>query len=286
MGIRRQPWRPTLLSLLGLEARCVENGGDVGEEGRKGSCDSEAGDVITIIGVEPNPALKFALGHQPHRLDDIVEEVEPDDASITEKRLAAKHQVIVEHDFIEEVESEDILKAEEEVVADVEPVIEHDFFNDIVPDDGLATGHILMNGPDNKGHLDMEHGLVGKEDDLAMKDDVVSYNAMMRMSPDAASTRYMLSTDTVTCMRGLAAAVSKEPPDDSAFRLAWYWAQGWRDRLSVAGDIIEECRWEWRMEDVTNWTYRSSLGMEAQLKDVRAGGLSSKGTREKKVRWA
>jgi hypothetical protein len=32
-------------------------------------------------------------------------------------------------------------------------------------------------------------------------------------------------------------------------RLAWQWVEGWRARLRKGGDMIEEARWEWRLED-------------------------------------
>ncbi len=34
------------------------------------------------------------------------------------------------------------------------------------------------------------------------------------------------------------------------FRLAWLWVEGWRQRLRKSGDIVEQTRWEWRLDDV------------------------------------
>ncbi|KAB5540578.1 hypothetical protein GE09DRAFT_260564 [Coniochaeta sp. 2T2.1] len=34
------------------------------------------------------------------------------------------------------------------------------------------------------------------------------------------------------------------------FCLAWLWAEGWRARLRKCGDIVEQARWEWRMDDM------------------------------------
>lgn len=31
-------------------------------------------------------------------------------------------------------------------------------------------------------------------------------------------------------------------------RLAWQWVEGWRARLRKSGDIVEQARWEWRLE--------------------------------------
>ncbi|KAJ9137532.1 hypothetical protein NKR23_g9113 [Pleurostoma richardsiae] len=33
-------------------------------------------------------------------------------------------------------------------------------------------------------------------------------------------------------------------------RLAWLWAEGWREQLRKSGDVVEKCRWEWRWEDM------------------------------------
>ncbi|CAK7216656.1 hypothetical protein SBRCBS47491_002902 [Sporothrix bragantina] len=35
----------------------------------------------------------------------------------------------------------------------------------------------------------------------------------------------------------------------SPFRLAWYRAEGWREQLRASGDIVESCRWTWRVDD-------------------------------------
>ncbi|CAK7210574.1 hypothetical protein SCUCBS95973_000833 [Sporothrix curviconia] len=35
----------------------------------------------------------------------------------------------------------------------------------------------------------------------------------------------------------------------SPFRLAWYRAEGWRQQLRASGDIVESCRWTWRVDD-------------------------------------
>lgn len=36
---------------------------------------------------------------------------------------------------------------------------------------------------------------------------------------------------------------------ESPFRLAWYRAEGWRQQLRASGDIVESCRWTWRVDD-------------------------------------
>jgi len=252
--------------MLGLGARYVGGGaGDAGNDGEgeesNNSEASEDGDdvetkgAVQIIGVKPSPVIQFVSGHQPHRLDDIVEEVEPSDASDTEEAVAAEAELDVEVKF------------------------------------NGPRGRHKASGVDRRSMLGIgtaEGNLGVHDDDLSMEEDLVSYNNKLRMSTDTMSTSCMLSTETTTSTSSLvAAAAPKEPPEGSAFRLAWFWVQGWRNRLSVAGDIVEECRWEWRMEDVTNWTYRASLGVEAQLKDARAGSLtSSKGRKDKQVRWA
>ncbi len=41
-----------------------------------------------------------------------------------------------------------------------------------------------------------------------------------------------------------------EPGRESPFRMAWLFVEGWRERLRKHGDIVEECRWEWRLDDV------------------------------------
>lgn len=33
------------------------------------------------------------------------------------------------------------------------------------------------------------------------------------------------------------------------FRLAWQWVEGWRARLGKGGDIVEQARWQWRLDD-------------------------------------
>lgn len=38
------------------------------------------------------------------------------------------------------------------------------------------------------------------------------------------------------------------PEKGSDFRLAWLWTEGWRARLRKSGDIVEQARWEWRLE--------------------------------------
>ncbi|KJR88361.1 uncharacterized protein SPSK_08028 [Sporothrix schenckii 1099-18] len=35
----------------------------------------------------------------------------------------------------------------------------------------------------------------------------------------------------------------------SPFHLAWYRAEGWRLQLRMSGDIVESCRWTWRVDD-------------------------------------
>lgn len=32
-------------------------------------------------------------------------------------------------------------------------------------------------------------------------------------------------------------------------RLPWIWVEGWRARLRMSGDVVEKCRWEWKMDD-------------------------------------
>ncbi|OAA67083.1 hypothetical protein SPI_01659 [Niveomyces insectorum RCEF 264] len=47
-------------------------------------------------------------------------------------------------------------------------------------------------------------------------------------------------------------APGPHPPHNgpcSPFRLAWLRAEGWRQQLRKSGDVVEACRWEWRVED-------------------------------------
>lgn len=41
----------------------------------------------------------------------------------------------------------------------------------------------------------------------------------------------------------------REKRAKSPFRLAWYRAEGWRQQLRASGDIVESCRWTWRVDD-------------------------------------
>jgi hypothetical protein len=75
--------------------------------------------------------------------------------------------------------------------------------------------------------------------------------------------------------------VPSEPGADHAYRLAWIWVEGWRGRLRRSGDLVEKCRWEWRVDDVL-------------IKDARAGVLEMQAAAEalaatrlkKSVHWA
>lgn len=49
---------------------------------------------------------------------------------------------------------------------------------------------------------------------------------------------------------------SVDPQGD--YRLAWMFVEGWRQRLQVAGDVIQKHKWEWRMGDRLSSRRRST----------------------------
>lgn len=44
--------------------------------------------------------------------------------------------------------------------------------------------------------------------------------------------------------------INPEVEQDSEFRLAWLWVEGWRAQLRKGGDTVERSRWEWRVDDI------------------------------------
>jgi hypothetical protein len=82
-----------------------------------------------------------------------------------------------------------------------------------------------------------------------------------------------------------------EPPADHDYRLAWLWVVGWRARLTKAGDAVERCRWEWRLDDMASLRNLRSTGSTVMLlKDARtrvvAVDAKAKTRRKKSVHWA
>jgi ribonucleotide reductase alpha subunit len=76
---------------------------------------------------------------------------------------------------------------------------------------------------------------------------------------------------------------------DPNFRLAWLHVEGWRQRLRKGGDIIERSRWEWRVEDISTWSRRSSMSSGILLRDARTAVASATRNQKKKkksVHWA
>jgi hypothetical protein len=72
------------------------------------------------------------------------------------------------------------------------------------------------------------------------------------------------------------------------FRLAWMFVEGWRQRLRVAGDIVEKNRWEWRFEDMRSASRLSfAASSMAALRTVPGGVATTSRTKKKKsVHWA
>jgi hypothetical protein len=90
-------------------------------------------------------------------------------------------------------------------------------------------------------------------------------------------------------------ARTPEPPArDSDARLAWVYVQGWRARLRHAGDVVERCRWEWRLEDMQgSGSRRAIVGSGMVLGDMRRrtakgalkGDGEDGGRKRKSVHW-
>ena len=51
-------------------------------------------------------------------------------------------------------------------------------------------------------------------------------------------------------LRGRKEGKTKADEVHGEFRLAWLWVEGWRAQLRKSGDIIEQSRWEWRLDEV------------------------------------
>lgn len=80
------------------------------------------------------------------------------------------------------------------------------------------------------------------------------------------------------------------PERGSEFRLAWLWVEGWRARLRKSGDVVEQNRWEWRL-DHTMRTPNQVPVIVAKTPGVlvrqgRQTGRHRGREREKSVHWA
>jgi hypothetical protein len=69
------------------------------------------------------------------------------------------------------------------------------------------------------------------------------------------------------------------PGHDNQHRLAWLWAEGWRNRLRRAGDVVEKTRWEWKVDDVV--LDDATAGVLEAVRAARAIRAA-----KKSVRWA
>lgn len=74
----------------------------------------------------------------------------------------------------------------------------------------------------------------------------------------------------MTRTRRTRARTPSPPRRDSDARLAWVFVQGWRERLRNAGDVVERCRWEWRLEDMG---VRGSSGMGVGMRASVGSGM-------------
>lgn len=59
------------------------------------------------------------------------------------------------------------------------------------------------------------------------------------------------TTSSTTATSSLGRSVQQRPEYSEAVgdaRLAWQWVEGWRARLRRGGDLVEQARWEWRLD--------------------------------------
>jgi len=71
------------------------------------------------------------------------------------------------------------------------------------------------------------------------------------------------------------------------FRLAWLWAEGWRARLRMSGDIVEKARWEWRMDDLIGRPNKVPLIVATVpgVSVLKSPGAKAGRPRQKSVHW-
>jgi hypothetical protein len=85
---------------------------------------------------------------------------------------------------------------------------------------------------------------------------------------------------------GLRATTASAPEHGSDFRLAWLWAEGWRARLRRSGDIVEQTRWEWRLEHMRRPNRVPEIVTRMPGVLVAAGKIGVGRERAKSVHWA
>lgn len=84
---------------------------------------------------------------------------------------------------------------------------------------------------------------------------------------------------------------SSGPHASSEFRLAWLWIEGRREQLRRCGDVVEQHRWEWRLDRTMHAPNRvPSIVARAPVQSVLLfSGVKVRegaGRRRKSVRWA
>ena len=79
-------------------------------------------------------------------------------------------------------------------------------------------------------------------------------------------------------------------PPGGDLRLPWLWVEGWRARLRRSGDIVEQTRWEWRLDHTMR---ANSLPVIVATTPGRPVGMTGEEEREregrrrvKSVHWA
>jgi hypothetical protein len=57
------------------------------------------------------------------------------------------------------------------------------------------------------------------------------------------------AAEPLAAVAAAAAAAGAAREATGEYRIPWLWVEGWRARLRKCGDVIEQTRWEFRMDD-------------------------------------
>jgi hypothetical protein len=77
-----------------------------------------------------------------------------------------------------------------------------------------------------------------------------------------------------------------DPKVTGSARLAWMFVEGWRKRLRVAGDIIEQKRWEWSMADMKNMSVPSLATASTSAARNNTTDKTDEQEERKSARWS
>lgn len=73
-------------------------------------------------------------------------------------------------------------------------------------------------------------------------------------------------------------------------RLAWLFVEGWRQRLRMAGDLIEKKRWEWYMASTPSTSVLSlptvSAASTSAVRNASSKKEPQEQTENKSARWS